>query len=148
MIRIRLEHAERGRKAEREFQQWLDRSGVPYLYATQDIESVPAYYQGRIKRPDYLVGLPYMATVAFDVKSKSTYGGAYLFDVPEIRRLAHFADLFQISTFFACLDPEGGPSSRWLRVAELMELDPEKRARKEVIAAPIAMGIPVDMSGR
>ena len=64
--------------------------------------------------------MPYVGTIVFDVKSKTPYEGGFLFDVAEVRRLEHFDDLFRITTFFACLDPDGGRQSVGFRVAELM----------------------------
>jgi Holliday junction resolvase len=50
-----------------------------------------------------MVSLPYVGCVAFDVKAKTVYGGTTLyFDASEVQRLATFADLFNIATFFAC----------------------------------------------
>lgn len=75
--RIKPEHAERGAHAEGVFRDWLDASRLPYVYATQDRESVPQHFRASMKRPDYLVALPYVAAVAFDVKSKSVYEGGF-----------------------------------------------------------------------
>lgn len=88
MPRINPEHAKRGAAAEADFKRWLDCSGVPYVYATQDIESVPEGFRGKLKRPDYLVGLPFVGNMAFDVKSKTIYEGCLLFDIDEVEKLS------------------------------------------------------------
>jgi len=145
MAAIKTEHAERGAQAEADFQGWLDASRLPYVYATQDRESVPAHFRLVLKRPDYLVALPYVGTIAFDVKSKTTYEDGFLFDVAEVRRLAHFDDLFRVSTFFACLDPAGSPQSVWFRVVELMQCPVRKMKGKPAHAVPFTAGVRVDM---
>lgn len=120
MPRINPEFAERGAAAEADFKRWLDYSGVPYVYATQDIESVPEGFRGKLKRPDYLVGLPFVGNMAFDVKSKRIYEDCLMFDVAEVEKLSAFDDLFRISTFFACLDPDGGDRAPGLSARRLV----------------------------
>lgn len=141
MVRIKRELAARGAHAEGVFRAWLDASRLPYVYATQDRESVPAHFRANMKRPDYLVALPYVAAVAFDVKSKSVYDGDFLFDVSEVRRLTHFGELFAVATFFACLDPEGSPDSVWFRASELLACPVRKLKGRPVFVVPFAQGV-------
>ena len=145
MPRINPEHAKRGAAAEADFKRWLDYSGVPYVYATQDIESVPEGFRGKLKRPDYLVGLPFVGNMAFDVKSKTIYEGCLLFDVDEVEKLTAFDDLFRISTFFACLDPGGGDRATWFRLPELKHCRTRRMKSGAVYVAPLSVGITVDM---
>ena len=145
MPRINPEHARRGAAAEADFKRWLDYSGVPYVYATQDIESVPEGFRGKLKRPDYLVGLPFVGNMAFDVKSKTIYEGCLLFDVDEVEKLTAFDDLFRISTFFACLDPSGGDRATWFRLPELKHCRTRRLKSGAVYVAPLSAGITVDM---
>lgn len=145
MPRINPEFAKRGAAAEADFKRWLDYSGVPYVYATQDIESVPEGFRGRLKRPDYLVGLPFVGNMAFDVKSKTIYEGCLLFDVAEVEKLTAFDDLFRISTFFACLDPDGGDRATWFRLPELRHCQTRRMKGGAVYVAPLSAGITVDM---
>ena len=81
----------------------------------------------------------------FDLKSKISYEGRLLFDVAEVRRLAHFDDLFRITTCFACHDPNGGRQSVWFRVAELMHCPVHKVKGKPAHAVPFTAGVRVDM---
>lgn len=111
--------AAKGAKAEVAFREWLDASTLPHIYIEQSPLTVPEPLRGAIKRPDYLVGIPGVGPVAFDVKAKSTYGEALLFDVAEVQKLRTFARLFHLTVYFACLDPEGGPYSHWVRLDQL-----------------------------
>ena len=111
--------AAKGAAAEERFRAWLDRSGLPHLYVEQSPFTVPAHLRGEIKRPDYLVGIPRVGMVAFDVKAKVLYRGRLVFDVAEVRKLRAFSRLFHLTVFFACLDPEGGPEGRWIRLDQL-----------------------------
>lgn len=54
----------RGADAEASFQAWLDESRLPFLYATQNQQSVPKHFKGQLKRPDYLVALPFVGMTA------------------------------------------------------------------------------------
>lgn len=63
----------KGEQAEAAFRDWLNRSGVAYMYVEQSPLTVPERLRGRIKRPDYLVGIPHAGILAFDVKAKSIY---------------------------------------------------------------------------
>ena len=143
---IKDQHAKRGALAEGEFRAWLDASRLPYVYATQDQESVPQHFRVSMKRPDYLVALPYVATIAFDVKSKTIYEGDFLFDVSEVRRLAHFGELFAVASYFACLDPQGSPISVWFRASELLQLPTRKIKGKPVCIVPFSHGVRLSMT--
>lgn len=145
MATIAPEDAARGADAEAAFQRWLDVSRLPYIYATQTRESVPAHFRGALKRPDFIVALPFAGALAFDVKSKTAYDGTLLFDADEVRRLAYFDDLFKISAFMACLDPEGSPRSLWFRVIELASCGKRKINGKIVHVVPTTAAITVDM---
>ena len=61
----------KGDRAELRFRRWLDADVLPHLYIDQTPMSVPAPMRGQIKRPDYIVGVPGVGAVAFDVISKS-----------------------------------------------------------------------------
>ncbi len=135
----------RGAAAERAFQAWLDASTLPYVYATQSQQTVPEPYRASLKRPDYIVALPYVGAMAFDVKSKSLYEDAFIFDASEVNRLATFDQLFRITTFFTCLDPQGSPMSVWFRVTDLVGYEIVRRGGKRVMIVPFIDGLVVNM---
>ncbi|MCC3243811.1 hypothetical protein LG047_00475 [Methylocystis sp. WRRC1] len=89
--------------------------------------TVPAPLRGEIKRPDYLVGIPGIGLVAFDVKAKTVYPEGLIFDVDEVRKLRALARLFHLTVYFACLDPEGGPHGYWVRLDQL-DFVPQRQA--------------------
>ena len=59
--RITPADAARGAAAEDVFRDWLDASQVAHVYLDQTPITVPEALRGRIKRPDYLVGIPALA---------------------------------------------------------------------------------------
>jgi hypothetical protein len=56
----------KGQQAEADFRDWLNRSGVGYMYVEHSPLHVPERLRGRINWPDYLVGIPHAGTPAFD----------------------------------------------------------------------------------
>jgi Holliday junction resolvase len=106
----------KGEQAETDFRDWLNWSGVGYMYVEKSPLNVPERLRDRIKRPDYLAGIPHAGILAFDVKAKSVYDGDFIFDWEEIEKLARFARLFNLTGYFACLDrerPDQLPRSLW-----------------------------------
>jgi hypothetical protein len=146
MVRLDAHLVEQGATAEARFRAWLDASRLPHIYTDQSRESVPAHFRSTMKRPDYLVALPYVGTVAFDVKAKTAYGPqtTFVFDVSEVRRLAAFDRLFRITTFFACLALDGSDASVWFPVEDLMYL--VGRRRTGAVRVPARDGLAVDMA--
>jgi hypothetical protein len=62
-----------------------------------------------------------------------------------VRGLATFGELFNIPTFFACLNPAGEPDAVWFRVASL-DVQPVKRVgARNVFVASVREGLAVDM---
>jgi Holliday junction resolvase len=143
--KISQKNSAKGAAAEELFQAWLNDSRLPFVYATQDIQSVPQHFKGAIKRPDFLVALPFVGTIAFDVKAKSLYEGCLLFDKSEIDKLILFDEIFRMTTFLACLDPEKSSRSWWFRVALLARLRTERKMGVSTMKVHVADGLEVDM---
>jgi Holliday junction resolvase len=136
MFRLSPELKAKGEKAETDFRDWLNRSGVAFLYVEQSPVTVPDALRGRIKRPDYLVGIPHAGSLAFDVKAKSLYEGHFLFDVEEVQKLNRFARLFNLTVYFACLDAENDGRHWWVALADLISREPERRGKRAVLTYP------------
>lgn len=137
--------AAKGAAAERAFQAWLDGSVLPHMYVEQSRLTVPMPLRGRIKRPDYLVGIPGVGLVAFDVKAKTIYNDGLIFDLDEVRKLRTFAQLFHLTVYFACLDPDGGRSAYWVRLDQLDVARAVRRNGLLTLAMPVAEAQPVSM---
>lgn len=136
----------KGAAAEQAFAAWLDASVLPHLYVEQSPLTVPAPLRGAIKRPDYLVGIPGVGLVAFDVKAKTIYErDGLIFDVAEVQKLRAFARLFHLTVYFACLDPEGGPAGYWVRLDQLDEVPAVRRNGVLTLALPCPRALPVSL---
>jgi hypothetical protein len=144
--RIDPADAAKGLAAERAFQDWLDGSVLPHMYVEQSPLTVPAPLRGKIKRPDYLVGIPGVGLVAFDVKAKTVYGEGIIFDVAEVQKLRTFARLFHLTVYFACLDPEGGQDGFWVRLDQMDEVPAVRRHKTLTLTLPISEALPVSLA--
>lgn len=126
----------KGDRAEFRFQYWLDDSRVPHIYLDQTPLSVPMHLRGQLKRPDYVVGVPGVGSVAFDVKAKALYNGHFIFEFDEIARMRNFARLFHYTVYFACLDPDGSAASYWIRLDQFDNLMPVRRDSSLILKIP------------
>lgn len=135
----------KGDRAELRFRQWLDADVLPHLYIDQTPMSVPAPMRGQIKRPDYIVGVPGVGAVAFDVKAKGIFNGHLVFDLEEVRRLRLFARVFHMTVYFACLDPDGGHLSYWVRLDQLDFIRPVELNGYPALPMSLDRALPVSL---
>ncbi|TBF85693.1 hypothetical protein [Rhizobium leguminosarum] len=143
MFQLSAELKAKGEKAEVAFRAWLNQSGVPYLYVEQSRLNVPVFLRGRIKRPDYIVGIPFAGSMAFDVKAKSAYAEQLLFPLDEVEKLARFSAHFHVSLYFACLDVDVPERFYWVPLRDLVNRTPERRGKARVVAFPIGRAFEV-----
>jgi len=138
--------AARGLAAEGTFRTWLDASEVAHVYLDQSALTVPEPLRGKIKRPDYLVGIPGVGLVAFDVKSKTVYPEGIIFDLDEIQKLRTFARLFHLTVYFACLNVAGeGPRAYWVRLDQLDDVPAIRRRGVLTLCLPVDKALPVTL---
>lgn len=136
MFRLSPDLKAKGAKAEADFRAWLNYSGVAYMYVEQSPLTVPEGLRGRIKRPDYIVGIPHAGSLAFDVKAKTDYDGALIFDLDEVEKLALFGRLFNLTVYFACLDLAREDRHWWVPLEQLQGRAPERRGKRRVVTIP------------
>ena len=142
---IRPEDAAKGAAAETTFAQWLDASEVAAVYLDQSKLTMPAHLRGKFKRVDYLVGIAGTGIIAFDVKAKSIFDGALIFDLDEIKKTRVFARQFHLTVYFACLDPAGGDQGFWVRLDQLDFARVVTRAGKQTVACPVERAMAFSM---
>lgn len=136
----------KGASAERTFREWLDRSEVPHIYVEQTAESVPLPLRGKLKRPDFLVGVPGVGTIAFDVKAKTVYDGQLIFDLGEVRKLRTFARMFHLTVYFACLDPQHCERSYWVRLDQLDDVPAFQRNGSLTLSLALSESHPIALT--
>lgn len=138
MFKLPADLKAKGEAAEAAFRAWLNQESAAFLYIEQSPLNVPAPLRGKIKRPDYLVGLPGVGMVAFDVKAKSTYDDCLLFEAGELKKLSRFSGFFNVTVLFACLDLDTPERFVWVSLQDLLLRPVERRGRAAVVAVPVA----------
>ena len=138
----RAKRAEQGKVAEDRFRAWLDRCCLPHIYVEQSPFTIPDPLRGEIKRPDFLVGIPTIGTIAVDVKAKRVYRDALIIDAYEHRTLLNFETFFNTSVWFACFPPGEPHTCHLFLNRSLAGLERANLKGKAVIAVPLRMTRP------
>ncbi len=133
-----------GAAAEDRFRAWLDRCHLPHIYVEQSPMTIPQHLRGEIKRPDFLVGIPTIGTIAVDVKAKQVYQDAIIIDAYEHRTLLNFETFFNISVWFACFPPDTPYACHLFLNRSLAGLPTSRLKGKDVVAVPLKMTRPAD----
>ena len=144
MMLSRRERQAQGQEAEVRFRTWLDRCHLPHLYVEQSPMTIPKHLRGEIKRPDFLVGIPTIGTLAVDVKAKRIYQDAILIDAYEHRTLLNFETFFNITVWFACFPPDAPHTCHLFLNRNLAGLERLSLKGESVIAVPLKVTRPAD----
>jgi hypothetical protein len=144
MMLTRAARKAQGQLAEDRFRAWLDRCHLPHIYVEQSPMTIPQHLKGEIKRPDFLVGIPTIGTLAVDVKAKTVYDDTILIDAYEHRTLAAFETFFNVTVWFACFPPDARHICYLFRNRTLTGLEVSPVKGKSAIAVPLRLTTPVD----
>ena len=141
---IPLQRIEQGEGGERALQDWLDRSRLAYLYLDQTPLTIPPAHRASIKRPDFLVAVEGIGTIAVDAKAKAFIDGCFVLDASERRRLDGFETVFDIPVWYACFPPDEPHLCYLFRNRELMGSAVLLNSAKQVIHVPLELSAPVE----
>jgi hypothetical protein len=130
----------RGEGGERALQDWLDRSKLAYLFLDQTPLTMPAAHRADIKRPDFLVAIEGLGTVAVDAKTKAFIDGCFVLDSSERRRLDGFEAEFGIPVWYVCFPPEQPRRAYLFRNRDLMGSAIIHNPTKQTIHVPLTVG--------
>ena len=144
MMLTRQERKAQGAAAEDRFRSWLDRCCLPHIYVEQSPLTFPESLHGELKRPDFLVGVPSIGTIAVDVKAKRVYRDTILIDATEHRTLLTFETYFNISVWFACFPPGEAHTCHLFLNRSLAGLAASQIQGKPVLAVPLRLTKPAD----
>ena len=114
MAIISKENQIKGQQAEAAFQAWLDKSNVPFLYIDQKIETYPAKLLARLKRPDFLVGVVGIGTLALDAKGYRLHDKQFSITQKEVSELGSYQRYFNQTVMYAFIPPEHRYELCWL----------------------------------
>lgn len=144
MTLTRSERQVQGQAAEDRFRGWLDRCCLPHIYVEQSPFTIPEPLRGEIKRPDFLVGVPTIGTIAVDVKAKRIYRDTLIIDVYEHRTLLNFETYFNTSVWFACFPPDDVHTCHLFLNRNLTGLSRTTLKGETVVAVPLRQTRPAD----
>lgn len=136
-----------GQVAELAFRDWLDRGILPHMYVEQSWLTVPRGLIGQIKRPDFLVGVPTIGTLAFDVKAKTIYNGHIIIDAHEHRIFSNFETFFNVRVWYICFPPANPQCCHLFLNSDLASLPISIRHARPAIAIPIADTVTANTRG-
>lgn len=140
----RKERQTQGAAAEEKFRDWLDRCILPHMYVEQSPLTVPKGLKGEIKRPDFLVGIPTLGTLAFDVKAKTVYNQHIIIDAYEHRTFLNFETFFNMTVWYVCFPPEEPHTCHLFLNRDLAALPVSKRRGAASIAVPLKETVTAD----
>ena len=133
-----------GDAAEQKFRDWLDRCILPHMYVEQSPLTVPKGLKGEIKRPDFLVGIPTIGTLAFDVKAKTVYDNSIIIDAYEHRTFMNFETFFNMTVWYVCFPPTAPHACHLFLNRDLATLPVSKRRGEASIAVPLKETVTAD----
>jgi hypothetical protein len=114
------------------------------MYVEQSPLTVPKGLRGEIKRPDFLVGVPTIGTLAFDVKAKSVYDDRIFIDADEQRTFQNFETFFNMTVWYACFPPDEPTTCHLFLNRELARHSIEVRRGQSAIAMPLKDTVTAD----
>lgn len=139
MTLSREQRRAQGQAAEDRFRAWLDRCTLPHIYVEQSPITLPQALKGEIKRPDFLVGIPSIGTIAVEVKAKSIYDDTIIIDASEHRTLLNFETFFSMSVWFACFPPHEPHTCLLVLNRTLAGLPVARKKGADAIAVPLTL---------
>lgn len=117
---------ELGKEAEKKFREWLDLETIPYLFIEQSPETLTKYFKGNgIKRPDFLVILKNIGTIAVDVKRREPKPSYILGEEDEINKYLNFERITRIPVWLVFGHPSNGKykSWHWISLSKVLEYE-------------------------
>ncbi|MFY0689169.1 MAG: hypothetical protein JXQ90_18510 [Cyclobacteriaceae bacterium] len=123
-----------GEDGEKLFKEWLDKSGLAYLYVKQDPDQYATLFGNQnVKRPDFLVLLDSIGLIAVDVKNyQLSQDNCYTLNTEkEIIPALNFERLLRLPMWYAYCDEES-ESWYWISALKAISVDvAKKRTKKE-----------------
>ena len=134
--------AEQGLDGERTLNVWLQQQRLPYASICQNPETFSTLFPENVKRPDFLLLIPALGTIAIDAKNYSLSGGVFTLEYEaELRRSVTFERLFRIPVWYAYMDHNtDGQCWHWisaLRAVEVGEIRTNTARGVQFLAIPI-----------
>ena len=90
------------RPVELSFKRWLDSKNYPYLCIDNSIDTMPEFFRGITKRPDFLLVIKHLGIIAIDVKEGEPYRGQdfVLDEKEEVIKYLQFERIMRLPVWF------------------------------------------------
>jgi len=105
-----------GLEGEDLFQRWLQTYDAPFLRVDNDVETYTMLFQGKLKRPDFLLLIAGMGLLAVDVKNykrSKKSNGFFLNFENELNYSVEFEHAFKIFLWYAIRDKDSEGQDKW-----------------------------------
>ena len=133
------EFVAKGNDAELAFMEWLNMSQMTYLRPDQSQFSMPQRDGLKVKRPDFLVGIPGMGSICVEVKGKFLYDHCLTIDWEEVEGLKMFAQAFNLPVYIVRVykqDP-----MLWFRLESFYGLPKKELRGKDTVSLSMDFGV-------
>lgn len=116
--------AEKGLAGENALNHWLQQQGLPYVSICQNPENFSTLFPENVKRPDFLLLIPALGTIAIDAKNYTLSRGFFTLEYQaELLRSVAFERLFRIPVWYAYMDDSnGGQCWYWISALRAVEV--------------------------
>jgi len=114
----------KGKEAEINFQKWLDKHKIPYLYIQQDTETFSKAFKNFAgKRPDFMVLIPNFGFIFVDVKDKKiTEHKTYCIDTRETEKYSSLQRKFNLHIWYVVSNEDFDYKTwLWIPVSKVLE---------------------------
>ena len=118
-------NAQKGKEAEKKFQQWLDKNNIPYMYIHQEPETFASFFKAGFKRPDFIILIPNIGLILVDVKYRviSNKHNDIAIDSDDLTKYSKLQRNFNLPIWFAISNREINYEKWfWIPVSKTIEL--------------------------
>lgn len=125
------ESIEKGERGEQAFAKWLDKEGLGYVYIKQTLDAFASSFEGKVKRPDFLVLLESIGMLAVDVKNheltvnENTKKKEYTLTKDKELKGVQFERIFRIPVWYAYYN-ETKDHWHWISALKAFEVGKER----------------------
>lgn len=134
--------ATRGAEGEEALNLWFQQHQLPFVSICQNKDTFAHLFPGHLKRPDFLLLMPSLGTLAVDAKNHTLSGGVFTLPLEnELRRSVSFERLFRLPVWYAYMDPtSNGEAWYWISALKAIEVGlvrTNQQSQEEFLAIPL-----------
>jgi len=132
-----------GAHGEAALNRWLQSCRLPYVAVCQNPDTFSTLFPQEVKRPDFLLLIPSLGTIAVDAKNYTLSGGVYTLNLEaELRRSIAFERLFRMPLWYAYMDHKSdGQGWYWISALKAVEVGAVRvnsQKNEEFLAIPVS----------